>query len=230
MASVLVTGASRGIGLELVRRYAALGWRVYATCRSPESSDPLAELSRAHERLSVHRLDVTDHGGIDALAEELAGIPLDVLVNNAGIGAGAAVIGRFDYALFSGVLATNVLGPAKMVEAFLPHVEAGAMRKIVCISSSLGSITAAKGGNYLYRTSKSALNMLMRSMAHDLAERNVILTLLSPGMVDTDFMRNARMPKIAADVSAHGLVETIDRLTHDDAGCFIRYNGETVPW
>lgn len=230
MASVLVTGASRGIGLELVRRYAELGWQVHATCRSPDDNGPLAALARAHEHLCVHQLDVTDHDRIDALAQELAGVAIDVLINNAGIGAGTTVIGRFDYALFSEVLATNLLGPARMVEAFLPHVEAGTMRKIMCISSSLGSVTTARGGNHIYRTSKSALNMLMRAMAHDLADRHVILTLLSPGMVDTDFMRNAHMPKIAADVSAHGLVETIDRLTPADSGCFIRYNGDVVPW
>lgn len=230
MASVLVTGASRGIGLELTRQYAELGWRVYATCRSPEDSGPLAELAQAHPLLSIHRLDVTDHAAIDALAEELAGQPLDVLVNNAGIGGGRPVIGRLDYPLFDRILATNVIGPAKMVDAFLPHVEASDSRKIVCISSSLGSITTAKGGNYLYRSSKSALNMLMRSMAHDLVERGVVLTLLSPGVVDTDFTRYAAIPKIAPDVSARGLIATIDRLTLEEAGCFIRYNGETVPW
>lgn len=230
MPSVLITGSSRGIGLELARRYAALGWRVYATCRTPSAAQALNELASLHAHLTVHALDVTDARSIEALAASLLGQPVDLLINNAGIGGSAVTLGAIDLVRWRSVLETNVLGPTKIVDAFVPHLLAGALRKVVNISSTLGSIARSSGGNYAYRSSKAALNMVMRSMALDLAPQGIIVVLMSPGIVDTDFTRGGRMPKISVQDSVAGLMTMIDRLTPEHAGTFLRYSGETVEW
>ncbi|MBT9470527.1 MAG: SDR family oxidoreductase [Pseudomonadota bacterium] len=228
--TVLITGASRGIGLELARQYAAGGSCVIATCRNPGEATALLEIAAGASHLDIEPLDVTDPSQIDGLAARLEGRAIDVLINNAGVGSAGAGLGTLDYAAWRIVMDTNLYGPVKLAEALLPNLLAGQGRKVVAISSSLGSIAGTRGGNYPYRTSKAALNMAMRSMAMDLRERGVIVALLSPGIVDTDFTRGARMPKIPVEDSVAGLIETIDRLGPDDAGVFTRYNGETVDW
>jgi NAD(P)-dependent dehydrogenase (short-subunit alcohol dehydrogenase family) len=231
MPTVLITGASRGIGLELARQYTARGWQVLATCRSPETASSLQQLAEGPNPPTIHQLDVTDPASISALAAALRGTPIDVLLNNAGIGGGRpAALGALDYARWQLVMETNLYGPVRTIEAFLPHVEASEQRKIIAISSSLGSTSTTTGGNYLYRTSKAALNMALRSIARDLASRGVLVALLSPGIVDTDFTRGAQMPKISPETSASGLIATIEALTEADAGNFLRHNGQTVAW
>jgi NAD(P)-dependent dehydrogenase (short-subunit alcohol dehydrogenase family) len=227
MPTTLITGASRGIGLELTRQYAALGWTVLATCRDPGAA---ADLRAVAGDVSLHPLDVVDHAQVDALAAKLNGAPIDVLINNAGIGGRGAALGGLDYALWREVMEVDMVGPVKVSETFLPNVLAGGRKKIVAVSSSLGSISETKGGNYFYRTAKAALNMAMRTMAMDLAPQGVVVALLSPGIVDTDFTAGARMPKIPVQDSAAGLIRQIEALTPDKAGQFIRYNGDTVAW
>lgn len=231
MATVLITGASRGLGLELARQYAALGWDVIATCRTPAEAVALQQLAEVEPRVCVAALDVNDHGAIDRLAADLRGMAIDVLINNAGIGSRDTALGTLDYARWDDVLATNCIGPVKVLEAFLEHVAASGQKKIVSISSSLGSIgTARRGGSYFYRTSKAALNMAMRAIANDVAERGIIIGILSPGVVDTDFTKGARMPKISPAESASGLIGIIRDLTPEKSGTFIRYNGDNVAW
>jgi NAD(P)-dependent dehydrogenase (short-subunit alcohol dehydrogenase family) len=227
VSTVLITGSSRGIGLGLARAYAARGWRVIATCRSPGTADQLAAMEG---EVSVQALDVTDTASIAQLAESLAGTPIDLLINNAGIGGAAVGLGNMDLDRWRLVLETNLLGPAKVVDAFLPHVRAGTGRKIVNISSTLGSIARASGGNYAYRSSKAALNMTMRAIARDLVDEGIICVLLSPGIVDTHFTRGGRMPKIPVEESVAGLLRVIDGLTRADAGAFLRYTGDIVEW
>jgi NAD(P)-dependent dehydrogenase (short-subunit alcohol dehydrogenase family) len=227
---VLVTGANRGIGFALVQEYAARGWTVFASCRQPGAASELNALAKQNPNVSVHPMDVSEHESVDRLADALRAQPVDVLCNNAGIGGGRSALGQIDYAHWRRVLDVNLIGAIKVSEAFLPHVLEGADKKIVAISSSLGSITATRGGNYAYRSSKAALNMAMRTLAMDLKPRGVTAAVLSPGIVDTDFTRGAQMPKISATESARGLVDTIAGLTPDDAGAFIRYNGDVVPW
>lgn len=230
MPQILITGASRGLGFALAKEYAARNWRVRATCRSPSEAAALNALAQTLPNLSVHAIDVSEHDTIEALAAALDGEGIDVVCNNAGIGGGGKEIGALDYAHWRYVLEVNLLGAVKVSESFLPHILRGAEKKIVAISSSLGSISTTRGGNHAYRTSKAALNMAMRSMAMDLKDRGVIVAPLSPGIVDTDFTRGARMPKISAEESARGLADTIARLTLNDGGAFIRYNGDSVPW
>ncbi|MEZ6022148.1 MAG: SDR family oxidoreductase [Hyphomonadaceae bacterium] len=227
---ILITGASRGIGLALATEFAGRGWRVRAACRTPDSAEALKALAAQNNAVSLHPIDVTDQASIDALAAELQGETLDVLCNNAGIGGGRAALGALDFPHWRTVLETNLLGAVKTTEAFLPHVEASTQKKIVSISSSLGSISTTKGGSYAYRSSKAALNMAMRSIAMDLQPRGVTVAVLSPGIVDTDFTRGARMDKISPQESARGLADMIEKLSPDQTGEFLRYNGEALTW
>lgn len=234
MPSVLITGANRGIGLELARQYLADGWDVLATCRNPATADELRALGDGP--LEIYPLDVTDGAAIDALADELAGRRLDVLLNNAGIIGPVPVaehierqhFGTLDYDLWEQVIRTNTFGPVRMAEAFLEHVLAGEQRKIVTISSTVGSITERQTPAFAYATSKTAVNKAMTLLAAVLRERGVIVTLVCPGYVRT------RMDFGTADVeipdSAAGIRRLVAGYTLADSGSFRRYNGETVNW
>jgi NAD(P)-dependent dehydrogenase (short-subunit alcohol dehydrogenase family) len=232
--TVLVTGANRGIGLEYVRQYAARGWNVIGTARKPDEAEELNALARANPRVSVEKLDVSDLRSIDELAARLAGRPLDILVNNAGITGGARtqMFGKLDYSVFEDVLRTNVIGPLKMTEAFLPHLEAGKQKKVVNVSSSEGSIGSATSGRlFFYRTSKAALNMEMKNLAYVLKNKGIAVALINPGPVDTDMM--AGMPKSmlrTKEQAVRELIAITDRLTPDSSGLFMNYSGEQLPW
>jgi NAD(P)-dependent dehydrogenase (short-subunit alcohol dehydrogenase family) len=142
-ATVLITGSNRGIGLEFARQYAALGWDVIATSRTPEDDDDLQALASKYSNLRVESLDVSDHAQIDSLAAKLSGTSIDVLLNNAGILGGepdVQTIGSIDFDSMAQVYKTNAIGPMKMAEAFLPHVEASDQKKITVITSGTASL------------------------------------------------------------------------------------------
>ncbi|MDJ0926398.1 MAG: SDR family oxidoreductase [Gammaproteobacteria bacterium] len=235
MATVLITGANRGIGLEFARQYLADNWQVVACCRDPDQADELRALADDEHRLQVERVDVTDHAQIDALAGRFRE-PIDVLLNNAGIigpipipaHIGKQHFGSLDYDLWERVLRTNTFGPIKMAEAFLPQVEASEQKKIVSLSSSLGSIAERDTPAYAYATSKTALNKAMTLLAASLRDRDVIVTVVCPGYVKTrmDFgTANVEIPDSVA-----GLRRLIAGFTLADSGTFTRYNGERIPW
>lgn len=230
MPTLLVTGASRGIGLELCRQYAVIGWSVIATARDPADAAGLQALAKEHRNVRLEALDVTDGPGVDRLAAKLAGTPIDLLINNAGISGGVTKLGELDYAVFEKVMATNYIGAVKMTEAFLEHVAKSELKRIVCISSTMGSIARTVGGVYAYRASKAAMNMAMRSIARDLAPRGIYVGIISPGLVDTDFTRTQDTPKISVQESVAGLMRMIETLDAKTSGEFLRYSGETVPW
>lgn len=230
MPTLLVTGASRGIGLELCRQYAAIGWNVVATARDPAGAADLQALANAHGNVRLEAMDVTDHPSVDRLAKKLVDVPIDLLINNAGISGGATKLGELDYAVFEKVMTTNYVGTVKVTEAFLEHVARSDLKRIVCISSTMGSIARTIGGVYAYRSSKAAMNMAMRSIAKDLAPRGIYVGIISPGLVDTDFTRGQDTPKIPVQQSVAGLIRVIEKLDAKTSGEFLRYSGETVPW
>jgi len=187
--SVLVTGANRGLGLEFVRQYAQAAWKTYAACRSPKSAKELKALQNQHAgRITVLSLDVTDAASIRTAAATLRGEPIDLLLNNAGVGSPPAQkIGSFDYAAWAKVLDANVLGPARMVEAFVENVATGRDKRIVTVTSRMGSIADnSSGGSYAYRSSKAGVNAAMKSFAIDLAPRGITCVVVHPGWVRTD--------------------------------------------
>jgi NAD(P)-dependent dehydrogenase (short-subunit alcohol dehydrogenase family) len=231
MPSVLITGANRGLGLELVRQYTALGWRVLACCRDPEAATDLRAVVRgADGTAEIHRLEITDHAGIEALADRLRNESIDVLFNNAGIyGPKKMYFGQIDYAAWAQVMAVNTFAPLKMAECFIEHLCRGERRVIACMSSAMGSITSnTTGRSYLYRSSKAALNAVVKSVSIDLRARGVVAVALHPGWVRTD-MGGEEADLDPAD-SARGIVAVINGLTPDHSGRFLNYDGSEIPW
>ena len=228
MPTVLVTGASRGLGLELVRQYAADGWEVLACARQPEGATELVALAaQGKGRIERHVLDLDDLATIDALAARLEGRPIDVLLNSAGtMGRGSSS----DFDDWATVLRVNVMGPMKMAEAFVEHVAASRQKKIVALSSVIGSIASNRIGSlYAYRASKAALNAVMRSLSIDLQKSHGIhVAPIHPGWVRTDM--GGPRADIDAPASVAGIRKVIDALDAERAGRFWMYDGTELPW
>jgi len=237
--TVLITGASRGIGLELARGYAEQGWGVIATCRTPAAANSLQELAAVNSNVIVEELDVTDFAEMDRLAARYSDVPIDVLINNAGIlgGNDRQKFGTFDYDAFNEVMAVNVIGAVRMVELFIDNVAASEQKKIMNISSAVGSVSMTFGGQNFYRSSKAALNMSMRTIAKELRRsddenrRKIIVGLIHPGVVATDFAKNVPIPMIEPEESAAAVIKVIDGYTQTrQSGDFMSYTGKELPW
>lgn len=229
--SVLVTGANRGLGLEFVRQYAQAGWKTYAACRSPKSAKELKALQDQHAgRITILSLDVTDAASVRTAAEKLRGEPIDLLLNNAGVGSPPAQkIGSLDYAAWSQVFDANVLGPARVVEAFVDNVAKGRDKRIVTLTSRMGSIADnSSGGSYAYRSSKAGVNAVMKSFSIDLAPRGITCVVVHPGWVRTDM--GGAGGKLAPAESVKSLRALIDGLSPMDSGKFFNVDGEVLPW
>lgn len=226
---VLVTGANRGIGLEFARQYAADGWRVIACCRDPLGAAELHALAAAAAgKVTVHALDVSDFNQIARLAVALQGQAVDLLINNAGFYPESS-FDAIDYADWDKAFRINAMAPMRMVECFVEHVAGSRLRKIVTLSSKMGSIADnSGGGSYLYRTSKAAVNMVMKSLAIDLQPRCIAVTTLHPGWVKTDM--GGANALITKEQSVTGMRLVIDQLSIHNAGRFIAYDGQEIPW
>ncbi len=234
--TVLITGSNRGIGMAFARYYAAEGWNVIATCRKPAAADELQALAQQHPHLVIEQLDVTDHARIQQLADEYSAVPIDVLINNAAV-LGALdeqQYGGLDFDLFEWVMAVNVYGPMKMGEAFTEHVAASDQKKIVTLTSGLGSLKLMgnmKGMNY-YRISKAGVNMAMRGLRADLKERDIIVALVAPGMVGTQLLADSgyKGRSLSTDESVAGMAPIIAGLTIEDKGTPTNVTGKAIPW
>lgn len=236
--TVLITGSNRGIGLAFARHYAAEGWNVIATTRSPDRAADLAALAAGNEHVIVERLDVTDYARIAELASDYRGVSIDVLINNAGVYGDRAKQkwGSLDPEAFHRINAVNVLGPLKMAEAFADHVAASDQKKIVSITSGAGSISPDRvaGGGMFYGISKAALNMAMRRSRAELADRGIIVAAIAPGLVLTDMLQTNRpslVPRAQTpEESVAGIAEVIESLDHTYHGQPLNYNGAVIPW
>lgn len=227
MPTVLITGANRGIGLEFARQYSAAGWVVHAAARRPEAAE---ELARIDGKVSVHTLDITKPDQIQALSGTLDGTPIDLLINNAGVGMAAqSELGEIDYDGWLQTLAINAVAPLRLTEAFIDNIAASDQKLIAFMSSRAGSITNnIAGGRYPYRTSKAALNMVVRSLAIDLIPKGVITVALHPGWVRTD-MGGDRAP-LDPFTSVQHMRALIDRLEPHYNGHFLNYDGADLSW
>ena len=219
MKNCLVTGASRGIGLELCRQWQQRGHRVLAVCRQAS-----AEL-RALHCTAIDGIELTDEASVARLAARVAGQRIDVLVNNAGI----LVRDSLDELDFDGMrrqFEVNALAPLRVTNALLPNLGAGS--KVVIITSRMGSIADnGSGGYYGYRMSKAAVNIAGVSLARDLRERGIAVLLLHPGMVATEMTGHQGVPVAEA---ARNLVARIEALGLEQSGSFHHANGEPLPW
>lgn len=225
MPSVLITGANRGLGLEFARQYVAAGWRVIATSRTLDNTTPLRDLGAA---VAVHALDVADFAAVAALSRALSGETIDVLIANAGIaGPRSLAAPAFDAEGWALTFRVNAMAPLALAGAFHPQVARSAERKMVAISSRMGSIGAnSEGGMIAYRSSKAALNAAWRCYA--LEHRDVVAAVLHPGWVRTDM--GGKGAPLSPEESVNGLRRVIARLGPAESGGFIGYDGEPIPW
>lgn len=222
--TVLITGANRGIGLELARQYSSAGWQVIATARSPDRAEELNGLD-----VRVLQLDVTDQESVVRLAHDLGDQSIDILINNAGILPEAKSIADVNFDDFNRVLAVNTVGPIRVTQALLPNLRRGSLRKIINISSIVGSIANNTGGGmYGYRESKAALNMFTTSLAIELRADRFTCIVMHPGWVQTDM--GGKNAAVSTRDSVRGIRDVIGNLTQDDSGTFWAYNGKQLPW
>lgn len=232
MKTMLITGANRGIGLEFCKQYAAAGWRVIACCRTPGKADALNELAKQYPvQIEVHALDVTDHAQIEQLSRTLSGEAIDLFINNAGIYPSSDMkgFGHTDYAEWMEAFNINAMAPLKMVEAFIEQIARSQLKRIITITSQMGSVDDnSSGGSYLYRSSKAAANMVAKSLAVDLKGRGITSVAFNPGWVLTDMGGPNAM--ITVEQSVSDLRKVIDGLTLADTGKFIGNDGVVIPW
>ncbi len=220
MPTVLITGASRGIGREFVRQYEDAGWRVIATCRDPAGTDLSCE---------THALDVTDPASVDAVGATLRDEAIDVLINNAGLyGPRDYGPNSIPYDDWESVLRTNLLAPMRVTAALMEPVARSDRKLFVFLSSIMGSIGGGGGGQYIYRSSKAALNAAVVALAQDVRPKDIGCLLLHPGWVQTDMGG----PSAAIDVvtSVTGMRQVIEGWSIDETGVFRDYAGEPLPW
>jgi len=232
MKTVLITGANRGIGLEFVKQYAAEGWRIFACSRDVAASIELNNLALQYtNQITVCPLDVAKHEQIERLSLELSNESIDLLINNAGIYPTSRRdgFGATDYDAWARAFHINTMAPLKMAEAFIPQVTKSHLKTFVTITSKMGSVADNRGGgSYVYRSSKAAVNMVMKSLAIDLESTGVISVLLHPGWVRTNM--GGPNGLISTEQSVTGMRQVIDNLKTENSGEFYAFDGKVVPW
>ena len=224
MPTVLITGANRGLGLEFARQYATDGWQVIACCRDPNKASALKAIQG---EVIVERLDVADDAQIKALAARLKGRSIDLLINNAGIYGPRS--GRTETKAWLDVFHVNAIAPYHIAEALAPLMVKSKQKMIVNITSRMGSVASTSGSDSpVYRSSKAALNMVMKGLSNALRSDGVTVVLFHPGVVQTD-MGGKGAPLTAPD-SIGSMRKVISRLTAADTGKFFDYDGSPLPW
>ncbi len=230
MNTLLVTGSNRGIGLEIVRHYAQLGWQVHACCRQPDQAQDLQALAQQTSAIQIHPLDISDETQIAALSAELKDISIDLLFNNAGIyGQQNASFGNTDSQQWLDCFYINCIAQLKMCEAFVEQVTKSQLKTIASMSSKMGSMADnGSGGSYVYRSSKAALNAVMKSASIDLKPRGIKVAILHPGWVKTDM--GGTHAEISTTESVQQMRTTLEKLTLNNSGSFFEIDGSIIPW
>lgn len=225
---VLITGANRGIGLEFTEQYAKEGWNVLACCRAPLNASNLNALANTHTNIRVLKLDVADFAQIDALALQLKDEKIDVLINNAGIYPESSLADSNSEDWLE-AFKINSIAPLKMATAFTKHIANSELKKIATLSSKMGSMNDnTSGGSYIYRSTKTAVNMVMKSLSIDLMPSGVAAVTLHPGWVQTDMGGSNAL--IDTKTSVTGLRKVINDLELSNTGKFIAYDGKEIAW
>jgi NAD(P)-dependent dehydrogenase (short-subunit alcohol dehydrogenase family) len=226
--NVLVTGANRGLGLEFTKQYAADGWKVLACCREPQQASALQAIANTNNNVRIFDLDVANFAQIDALALQLKDERIDVLINNAGVYPPSS-FGDTNYDEWAKAFKVNSMAPLKMAEAFVQHVTRSQLKKIVTLTSKMGSIDDnTSGESYSYRASKTAVNMVMKSLSIDLKPYGISVVTLHPGWVQTDMGGHNAL--ISAQTSVTGLRSVIEHMNTENSGRFIAFDGKEINW
>jgi NAD(P)-dependent dehydrogenase (short-subunit alcohol dehydrogenase family) len=226
---IVITGSNRGIGLELVRQCLARGDTVFAAARNPDAAPQLQALRTAAEgRLTIVSCDVSDDSIVKRLPQWIPS-PIDALINNAGVYGEQAPFEKLDLDAALKVFSTNALGPLRVTRALLPHLRAGKTKKVLHVTSGMGSIEDNRsGGSYAYRMSKAALNMGARSFAMDFKSEGILSAVISPGWVKTD-MGGSGAPTSVED-SAWGILSQLEQLNEKTSGEFLDFAGKHWDW
>ncbi|MDG1292921.1 MAG: SDR family oxidoreductase [Pseudomonadales bacterium] len=230
MATILITGTNRGIGLEFTKQFLARGDSVIATCREPAAATELQTLNNKHNALSVLTLDVASPASMQAFVKQLEGVALDVFINNAGVyGPSSVRFGEVDADIWASVLNVNAIAPIMLSQMIMPNLRAGKDKKMLYLSSKMGSIDDnGSGAAYIYRSSKTALNCVVKSLSIDLAAEGFKAAVLHPGWVLTQM--GGANALIDTQTSVLGMMEVIDGLSAEQSGGFYSYNGSSIPW
>ncbi len=231
--TVLVTGSNRGIGLEFVRQYAAKGWVVIATTRRPQQAQRLQQLADENSNIRVELLDVTNGEHLAALAAKYRNQPIDVLINNAGLSGDfrgpSQRFGSLDYDAMTTFMNVNAIGPVRVTEAFYENVKNSRQKKVIAITALLGVHSFKYGdfdGAYWYKISKAAMNAGMYNVAREVAKDGVTVTLITPGEVAVEKVKDPGPHFISPEESIRGMIGVIENLTTADSGTILRYNGK----
>ena len=233
----LVTGANRGLGLEFTKQILQSGHNVYAACRNINDIEDLDLLFTEYkDKLIVVNLDINDHNSILSLSEKMKDTSIDVMINNAGTIGPLPYFentfkqhyGTIDYDVWSDVFKTNLFGPVKMAETFLENIENGNDKKMIFISSVVGSIADDHQKAFAYATSKTALNKSVALLADILKEKEVKVLAMCPGYVKTRM--NGGGANLEPEESIAGMLKQIEKLDLESSGSFVRYNGESINW
>lgn len=231
MPTALITGANRGLGLEFARQFAAAGCDVIATCRTPEKAEELNALAASADgKIEIDALDASDRAAIKALAAKLSPRSIDYLIANAAISPNKqAALADIDETEWLDVLRTNTLGPAYLAAAFADAVAASEKRVMAFISTRMTVLKENTSGSYyMYRSSKGALNQVIRNLSLELGPRGVAVIALHPGFVRTDM--GGPRGAIDAPESVSGLLATLMKATAADNGRFVDHKGQDINW
>jgi NAD(P)-dependent dehydrogenase (short-subunit alcohol dehydrogenase family) len=225
--TVLITGANRGIGYEFVKQYAEKGYKVIATCRNPDGADALNAFAADHKNVVVERLDLVDHDGIESLAEQYAGQPIDVLISNGALMRGpdeGQTFGSMDFDEFDTFYAINVKGPLKLTEAFWPHVQASEEKMVASLTTSQGRQGIPIDGFAYYKSSKAAIDNLFIDIGRRGRKDGIRVVTLIPGRVPTHGETNTK-GMTPVDVSIAGMIDVMENHTLKQNGKSFWFNG-----
>ena len=230
MATILVTGANRGLGIEFVEQYLNEGYEVIATYRNENSSMDLIEMGNERSNLKLLQLDVSSKKSLNSFAKNLGNLPIDIFINNAGVyGPRNSSFGNVDEENWIPAIKINAIAPILLTQLIIKNIRSGADKKLIYITSKMGSIDDNKGGGaYVYRSSKTALNAVVKSLSVDLENEGIVVALIHPGWVKTDM--GGPNALIERDTSVRGMTEVISNLDITSTGNFYNYDGSIIPW
>ena len=228
METVVITGANRGIGLGLVRRYVRHGSRIFACCRAPDQAEELADLAQ-RENITLVPLDVTDAAQVDAFVTGLGTQPIDILINNAGVMGGTRQsLSDMDYDAWREAFEINTIAPFRLTTALGQHLASAPRPRVVTVSSQMGALSRRSTGSHAYRSSKAAVNKVMQVLAVELENDGIIVCPIHPGWVRTDM--GGSHAEISVEESAEGIFNLISDFTIEQSGRFWTWNGEEHAW